>query len=207
MRDYRNAKAMAQSLREALGEKSIPVSNSESLEMVARMLGLRDWNVLSAKIDADRPQPAPERAAASQKEPASSLFCSFCGKSQYEVAKLIAGPDVFICDQCVSLCDDVLVDSDPSFAAITSEALTLKPTEDLILLKARVGRALAAARRVRETISACNEGGPIADTPLAVFFLRKSPEEQRIYEEQVDSRIGAMQRAMLIAEEQLAQRR
>ncbi|PTB85016.1 ATP-dependent Clp protease ATP-binding subunit ClpX [Pseudidiomarina aestuarii] len=36
------------------------------------------------------------------------LFCTFCGKSQHEVRKLIAGPSVFICDECVELCNDIL---------------------------------------------------------------------------------------------------
>jgi len=34
------------------------------------------------------------------------LYCSFCGKSQHEVRKLIAGPSVFICDECIELCND-----------------------------------------------------------------------------------------------------
>ncbi|MBS4098246.1 MAG: ATP-dependent Clp protease ATP-binding subunit ClpX [Sulfuricella sp.] len=38
------------------------------------------------------------------------LYCSFCGKSQHEVRKLIAGPSVFICDECVSLCNDIIRD-------------------------------------------------------------------------------------------------
>jgi ATP-dependent Clp protease ATP-binding subunit ClpX len=38
----------------------------------------------------------------------STLFCSFCGKSQHEVRKLIAGPSVFICDECVELCNDII---------------------------------------------------------------------------------------------------
>ncbi|RUO25230.1 ATP-dependent Clp protease ATP-binding subunit ClpX [Aliidiomarina minuta] len=37
-----------------------------------------------------------------------SLYCTFCGKSQHEVRKLIAGPSVFICDECVELCNDIL---------------------------------------------------------------------------------------------------
>ena len=37
-----------------------------------------------------------------------TLYCSFCGKSQHEVKKLIAGPSVFVCDECVSLCNDIL---------------------------------------------------------------------------------------------------
>ena len=36
------------------------------------------------------------------------LYCSFCGKSQHEVRKLIAGPNVFICDECVELCNDII---------------------------------------------------------------------------------------------------
>jgi len=38
------------------------------------------------------------------------LYCSFCGKSQHEVRKLIAGPSVFICDECVDLCNDIIRD-------------------------------------------------------------------------------------------------
>src|SRR5690606_40290262 len=38
----------------------------------------------------------------------NTLYCSFCGKSQHEVCKLIAGPSVFICDECVDLCNDII---------------------------------------------------------------------------------------------------
>jgi len=38
------------------------------------------------------------------------LYCSFCGKSQHEVKKLIAGPSVFICDECIALCNDIIRD-------------------------------------------------------------------------------------------------
>jgi hypothetical protein len=41
-------------------------------------------------------------------DPKSTLYCSFCGKSQHEVRKLIAGPTVFICDECVELCKDII---------------------------------------------------------------------------------------------------
>ncbi len=50
------------------------------------------------------------------------LYCAFCGKSQHEVRKLIAGPAVFICDECVELCMDIVaddyrsrVDGDPEY--------------------------------------------------------------------------------------------
>ena len=42
--------------------------------------------------------------------PVVMLLCSFCGKSQSEVKKLIAGPTVYICDECIGLCNDILAD-------------------------------------------------------------------------------------------------
>ena len=44
----------------------------------------------------------------------TSLYCSFCGKSQHEVRKLIAGPTVFICDECVELCKDIIHEENKS---------------------------------------------------------------------------------------------
>jgi uncharacterized protein len=58
MRDFRDAKAMAQTLREALHAKSVSFTNSESQELIARILGFRDWNVLAAKIQATQPTSA-----------------------------------------------------------------------------------------------------------------------------------------------------
>ncbi len=55
MRDFRDAKAMAKTLREALHTKSFTLTNSESQELVARILGYRDWNVLAATIKATQP--------------------------------------------------------------------------------------------------------------------------------------------------------
>jgi ATP-dependent Clp protease ATP-binding subunit ClpX len=43
-----------------------------------------------------------------------TLYCSFCGKSQHEVKKLIAGPSVFICDECIDLCNEIIRDELPS---------------------------------------------------------------------------------------------
>jgi ATP-dependent Clp protease ATP-binding subunit ClpX len=45
------------------------------------------------------------------------LYCSFCGKSQHEVKKLIAGPSVFICDECIELCNDIIRDEVPADSA------------------------------------------------------------------------------------------
>ena len=56
--------------------------------------------------------------------PEKMLYCSFCGKSQHEVKKLIAGPSVFICDECIDLCNDIIRDD-------TGATETAKPTSDL----------------------------------------------------------------------------
>jgi uncharacterized protein len=61
MRDFRDAKAMAQTLREALKAKSIPLTHSESLELVARTLGFQDWNVLSAAIQTSESAAKPRK--------------------------------------------------------------------------------------------------------------------------------------------------
>jgi uncharacterized protein len=50
MRDFRDAKAMAQTLRDALQQKSVSLTHSESLELIAKMFGFHDWNQLSARI-------------------------------------------------------------------------------------------------------------------------------------------------------------
>ncbi|MCJ9430435.1 ATP-dependent Clp protease ATP-binding subunit ClpX [Kordiimonas marina] len=47
----------------------------------------------------------------------NTLYCSFCGKSQHEVRKLIAGPTVFICDECVELCNDIIKEESKSALA------------------------------------------------------------------------------------------
>ena len=61
MRDYRDAKAMAQTLRQAFKDKSVALTHSESLELVAKVLGLADWNTLSAQINAS-PKPTSAEA-------------------------------------------------------------------------------------------------------------------------------------------------
>ena len=63
MRDFRDAKAMAQALRESLSHKAMTISHSESLELVSKMLGLSDWNKLSALMQAERGDPAAPAAA------------------------------------------------------------------------------------------------------------------------------------------------
>ncbi|MDH5514164.1 MAG: ATP-dependent Clp protease ATP-binding subunit ClpX [Gammaproteobacteria bacterium] len=56
------------------------------------------------------------------------LYCSFCGKSQHEVRKLIAGPSVFVCDECVELCNDIIREEMQEKTAAGEEKLP-KPSE------------------------------------------------------------------------------
>jgi len=59
-----------------------------------------------------------------------TLYCSFCGKSQHEVKKLIAGPSVFICDECIDLCNEIIRDELPAGADVRETRSDLPtPTE------------------------------------------------------------------------------
>ena len=63
------------------------------------------------------------------------LYCSFCGKSQHEVKKLIAGPSVFICDECIDLCNDIIRDETSaieSVAGAKSDLPTPHEIKDLL---------------------------------------------------------------------------
>ncbi|HEX22258.1 MAG TPA: ATP-dependent Clp protease ATP-binding subunit ClpX [Chromatiales bacterium] len=57
------------------------------------------------------------------------LYCSFCGKSQHEVRKLIAGPSVFVCDECVELCNDIISEEVEDKTASLSESKLPTPRE------------------------------------------------------------------------------
>ena len=58
-----------------------------------------------------------------------NLVCSFCGKSQDEVRKLIAGPTVYICDECIDLCNDIIAEECDHDEAISSSSNVPKPME------------------------------------------------------------------------------
>mgnify|MGYP000687030277 CR=1 FL=1 len=60
------------------------------------------------------------------------LHCSFCGKSQHEVRKLIAGPSVFICDECVELCNDIIREEIKDIAPETQSSRDKLPTPEEI---------------------------------------------------------------------------
>jgi ATP-dependent Clp protease ATP-binding subunit ClpX len=70
---------------------------------------------------------ADKKAASSEK----ALYCSFCGKSQHEVKKLIAGPSVFICDECIDLCNDIIRDELPGLESVKPQGDDLPTPAEL----------------------------------------------------------------------------
>ena len=62
------------------------------------------------------------------------LYCSFCGKSQHEVRKLIAGPTVFICDECVELCMDIIKEENKVIASPKHLMLKLQKNSIIYLM-------------------------------------------------------------------------
>ncbi|WP_420141077.1 ATP-dependent Clp protease ATP-binding subunit ClpX [Sphingomonas sp.] len=101
----------------------------------------------------------------------STLYCSFCGKSQHEVRKLIAGPTVFICDECVELCNDII--REETKAAFVSRKDGGVPTpadikqhlDDYVIGQQQAKRVLSVA--VHNHYKRLNHGAKGADVELA----------------------------------------
>ncbi len=78
------------------------------------------------------------------------LYCSFCGKSQHEVRKLIAGPSVFICDECVELCNDIIREeleekSQSARSALPKPREILDVLDQYVIGQSRAKKTLAVA--------------------------------------------------------------
>lgn len=79
------------------------------------------------------------------------LYCSFCGKSQHEVKKLIAGPSVFICDECIELCNDIIRDEVPAEGADAKAAKSDLPVPSEI--KASLDQYVIGQEVAKRTLS------------------------------------------------------
>ena len=103
-------------------------------------------------------------------ESKNTLYCSFCGKSQHEVRKLIAGPTVFICDECVELCMDIIREENKSSLVKSKEGVP-SPQEifnvlnDYVIGQAHAKRVLAVA--VHNHYKRLNHASQNADVELA----------------------------------------
>ena len=80
----------------------------------------------------------------------NTLYCSFCGKSQHEVRKLIAGPTVFICDECVELCMDIIREESKSSLVKATDGVPSpqqihKVLDDYVIGQSQAKRVLAVA--------------------------------------------------------------
>ena len=80
----------------------------------------------------------------------NTLYCSFCGKSQHEVRKLIAGPTVFICDECVELCMDIIREETKATGLKSSEGVPApkeicEVLDDYVIGQAHAKRVLSVA--------------------------------------------------------------
>jgi ClpX C4-type zinc finger/Glyoxalase superfamily protein len=162
MRDYRDAKAMARSLRDALNTKAAQTTHSESLELIAKAFGYDNWNILAAKIDTAQPHAGVQKSA----QQGNLLFCSFCGKNQHEVRKLVAGPAVYICDECVDFCTYVvdeqllrLIEGDEESARAMSTDRLLHYVEHA---RSAVQRIRLALQRI-ERMLALRENASVSD--------------------------------------------
>ncbi|MDF2940902.1 MAG: clpX [Gammaproteobacteria bacterium] len=80
-----------------------------------------------------------------KKETSTMLYCSFCGKSQNEVKKLIAGPSVHICDECVHLCNDIITEDQISAPVVSGDQIKLPSPQEIfkILSGYVIGQDLA----------------------------------------------------------------
>ena len=101
----------------------------------------------------------------------STLYCSFCGKSQHEVRKLIAGPTVFICDECVELCNDIIREETKAGLTGKKEGDVPTPAEicatlaDYVIGQDRAKRVLSVA--VHNHYKRLKHGAKAGDVELA----------------------------------------
>jgi hypothetical protein len=182
MRDFCDAKLMARSLRESLKTKAVSITHGESLELIAKILGVDNWNILSAEI-----------SAAGQRR-SETPHCAFCNKPPDKIDALIAGPGVFICNECIALCTNALDERDLSklpdidgtqppdveASSALQDHLRGRSTEQLCAYQREAQRRLdntRAAIRTAEVLLGAASSEPLMPEPMGAF-LRAKPRKE-----------------------------
>jgi hypothetical protein len=108
--------------------KVVKADNKTVTKRRRKLEGREEIPHVKARTDTrGRKQPATKQKAAAKVEPKVTLYCSFCGKSQHDVRKLIAGPTVFICDECVGGCTDIINEGKPISATKVEPHKPIEP--------------------------------------------------------------------------------
>jgi len=234
MRDFRDAKAMAHALRDALKAKAVEATHSECLELIAKAFGYDNWNILSAKIEAAQSHEpdGPALPPAGAYDPENTVTCSFCGKTQHEVETLIAGPPpLFICNECVGVSSDVLADQEilsllkadeervNQFSPAALAYLRRKSTEELALHVERgkkgtghwrlglqhIKRILAV--RDGDVLAERDTPGNVLASPGYAFLKNKTREDLLALQQHAERELKRYEDAERIAATVLAERK
>ena len=219
MRDFRDAKLMAHALRDALKNRAVEITHSECLELIATVFGYHNWNVLSAKIEAAGPANA-GRSPSVRVENDQTLYCSFCGKSQHKVRKLIAGPTVFICDECIELCNDFVDDlhDEEELARLLESGAENASSMSIEDLARYVERGRRGAERNRLTLRAIQQGLAMADDqstptgdilalPRFLYLRNKRRDELLVLQQIARTQLSRYEEALRLARTALGARR
>lgn len=150
------------------------MTENKKLKRLARARAARTGESYSTSLQHLRARKTEDQSMTDTETPEaeSAIFrCSFCSKSQKDVKRLIAGPDVFICDECVGLCVEIVTD-DPA---------ELKPSEDQLaaawsaMLKNRASTARTAEVDLEKLVRQARSKG--LEWPTIADALGVTPEE------------------------------
>jgi len=158
-------------------------------------------------------------AAQQNPAPPKTLYCSFCGKSQHEVRKLIAGPEVYICDECVELCTDFVNDlPDKDLSRLMeggAENARNMSTEELAryVERGRMGveRNQLTLRGVQRKLAVMDGEVPAKDDiltlPRFAYLRNKTREELMMLQQMARRQLSLYEEALRLAMTALGARR
>ena len=201
MRDFRDAKLMARSLSEALKPKSVVLTHSESLELIAAIFGVDNWNVLSAQIKA-------EEEASSE-----GLCCTFCKKSSNAIEALVAGPGVYICNECIALCSNTIEERSiakmlrkTDHSSATLDHFRNRSTEQILTYQRDAQRRLSNTRtaiRTAEVLLGEAAHEQVVSGPIHEFFRAKSKKDLVAMKKQLKNSLDQTEATLRVVDDVL----